>query len=135
MTDRKPTAAEHEALHTRVSALSAVSLRVSSSLNLQTVLNEVLNEVLDGARALTGARFGTIATIDEAGARDFGTSDFTEAEHRRIAEWPDGPRLFERFRDLPRPAPYTTASHGTALCAAALHAPAPSTVDLAGAGA
>ena len=131
MTDRKPTAAEHEALHTRVSALSAASLRVISSLNLQTVLNEVL----DGARALTGARFGAIATIDEAGARDFGTSDFTEAEHRRIAEWPDGPRLFERFRDLPRPAPYTTASHGTALCAAALCAPAASTVDLAGAGA
>ena len=132
MTDRKPTAAEHEALHTRASALSAASLRVSSSLNLETVLNEVV----DSARALTGARFGAIATIDETGApQDFGTSGFTEAEHRRIAEWPDGPRLFERFRDLPRPAPYTTASHGTALCAAALQAAAASTVDLAGAGA
>ena len=100
MTERKPTAAEHEALGARVSALSAASLRISASLDLETVLNEVV----ESARALTGARFGAIATIDEAGApQDFVTSGFTEAEHRRIAEWPDGPRLFEHFRDLPGP--------------------------------
>ncbi len=100
MTERKPTAAEHEALGARVSALSAASLRISASLDLETVLNEVV----DSARALTGARFGAIATIDEAGApRDFVTSGFTEAEHRRLAEWSDGPRLFEHFRDLPGP--------------------------------
>ena len=100
MTESKPTAAEHEALGARVSALSAASLRISQSLDLETVLNEVV----DSARALTGARFGAIATIDEAGApRDFVTSGFTEAEHRRLAEWPDAPRLFEHFRDLPGP--------------------------------
>ena len=100
MTERKPTAAEHEAPRARVSALSAASLRISASLDLETVLNEVV----DSARALTGARFGAIATIDEAGApQDFVTSGFTEAEHRRLAEWPDGPRLFEHFRDLPGP--------------------------------
>ena len=100
MTESKPTAAEHEALRARVSALSAASLRISASLDLETVLNEVV----DSARALTGARFGAIATIDEAGApQDFVTSGFTEEEHRRIAEWSDGPRLFEHFRDLPGP--------------------------------
>ena len=100
MTESKPTAAEHEALRARVSALSAASLRISASLDLETVLNEVV----DSARALTGARFGAIATIDEAGApQDFVTSGFTEAEHRRLAEWSDGPRLFEHFRDLPGP--------------------------------
>ena len=100
MTESKPTAAEHEALRARVSALSAASLRISASLDLETVLNEVV----DSARALTGARFGAIATIDETGApQDFVTSGFTEAEHRRLAEWPDGPRLFEHFRDLPGP--------------------------------
>lgn len=26
-----------------------------------------------------------------------------EDEHRRLAEWPDGQRLFEHFRDLPGP--------------------------------
>ena len=100
MIDREPTAAENEALRARISALSAASLRISASLDLETVLNEVV----DSARALTGARFGAIATIDEAGApQDFVTSGFTEEEHRRLAEWSDGPRLFEHFRDLPGP--------------------------------
>ena len=35
--------------------------------------------------------------------RDFVTSGFTEEEHRRLAEWADGPRLFEHFRDLEGP--------------------------------
>ena len=39
-----------------------------------------------------------------AGApQDFVTSAFTADEHRHIVEWPDGPRLFEFFRDLPEP--------------------------------
>ena len=100
MTERAPTAAEHEALRARISALSAASLRISASLDLETVLNEVV----ESARALTGARYGAIATIDEAGApQDFVTSGFTADEHRHIVEWPDGPRLFEFFRDLPGP--------------------------------
>ena len=59
-----------------------------------------------GARFPTGARYGAIATIDEAGApQDFVTSGFTADEHRHIVEWSDGPRLFEFFRDLPGPLP------------------------------
>ena len=93
-------ARENDSLRERISALSAASLRVGASLDLETVLNEVV----ESARALTGARYGAIATIDEAGApRDFVTSGFTEEEHRAIEEWPDGPRLFEFFRDLPGP--------------------------------
>ena len=100
MTDRDRTAAENEALRARISALSAASLRISASLDLETVLNEVV----ESARALTGARYGAIATIDEAGApQDFVTSGFTADEHRKLLEWPDGPRLFEYFRDLPGP--------------------------------
>ena len=92
--------AENEALRARISALSAASLRISASLDLETVLNEVV----ESARALTGARFGAIATIDEAGApQDFVTSGFTADEHRAMAEWSDGPRLFEHFRDLEGP--------------------------------
>ena len=91
---------ESAAARERISALSAASLRISASLDLGTVLNEVV----ESARALTGARFGAIATIDEAGApQDFVTSGFTEDEHRRLAEWSDGPRLFEHFRDLEGP--------------------------------
>ena len=100
MTDRDQTAAENAALRARISALSAASLRISASLDLETVLNEVV----ESARALTGARYGAIATIDEAGVpQDFVTSGFTAEEHRNMEEWPDGPRLFEFFRDLPGP--------------------------------
>ena len=84
----------------RISALSTASLRISASLDLETVLNEVV----ESAQSLTGARLGAIATIDEAGApQDFVTSGITEAEHRAIVEWTEGPRLFEYFRDLEGP--------------------------------
>ena len=100
MSDCKPTATEHEALRARLSALSAASLRISASLDLETVFREVV----ESARSLTGARLGAIATIDEAGApQDFVTSGITEAEHRAIVEWTEGPRLFEYFRDLEGP--------------------------------
>ena len=100
MTDHEPAADETAALRARISALSAASLRISASLDLETVLNEVV----DSVRALTGASLGGITTIDEAGApQTFVTSGFTEAEHRRMAEWADGPRLFEPFRALEGP--------------------------------
>ena len=100
MSDGGPTAAEIAALRERISALSAASLRISASLDLETVLREVV----ESARSLTGAHFGAIATIDEAGApQDFVTSGFTEAEHRAMVEWSEGPRLFEHFRDLEGP--------------------------------
>ena len=87
---------EIEALRDRVSNLSTALLRVSESLDLQTVLQEVVKS----ARSLTGARYGAIATIDESGApEDFVTSGIAEEDHRRMMEWPDGPRLFEHFRD------------------------------------
>ncbi len=91
---------ENAELRTRIAQLSAASLRIGSSLDLDTVLGEIA----ENARALTGARYAAIATIDEAGApQDFVTSGFTEDEHRAMAEWADGPRLFEHFRDLDGP--------------------------------
>ena len=54
--------AEIEALRERMSSLSGAVLRISASLDVGTVLREVV----DGARALTGARYGAITTIDEA---------------------------------------------------------------------
>ena len=64
----------------------------------------MLREAADGARALTGARYGMIATVDETGeARDFVSSGFTDEEHRRLLDWPDGPKLFAHLRDLPGP--------------------------------
>ena len=89
-----------EALRERISTLTGAILRMSESLDLETVLREVV----EGARALTGARYGAITTVDTAGRpENFITSGISDEEHRRLAEWSDGPRLFEHFRDLPGP--------------------------------
>ena len=91
---------EMEAVRERISRLCAAVQHVSASLDLDTVLNEVL----ESARALTGARYGVITTMDEAGEPvDFTSSGITAEVHRRLAEFPDGPRLFAHFRDLPGP--------------------------------
>ena len=90
--------AEIRALRERLSRLCAAVLRISSSLDLDTVLREVVAS----ARALTGARYGVITTIDKTGQpQNFVTSGITPDEHRQLAAWPDGRRLFEHLRDLP----------------------------------
>ena len=100
MNDTAAMAREIGGLRARLSALSAASLRISASLDLQTVLGEVA----ESACALPGARYAAMATIDATGrAVDFVTSGFTEAEHRAMAQWSDGPSLFEHFRDLMGP--------------------------------
>ena len=89
---------ENEALRDRISRLNEAILRINGSLDLDTVLREVV----DSARALTGARCGVITTIEEGGEpRDFVSSGFTPDEHRQLTDWPDGLRLFEHLRDLP----------------------------------
>ena len=89
---------EAKALRERISALSAAILRMSASLDISTVLQEAV----DSARALTAARYGAITTIDELGeVREFVTSGLTPEEHQEFTEWPDGPKLFAHFRDLP----------------------------------
>ena len=91
---------EIEALRNQISHLGAAILRISESLDLATVLREVV----EAACELTAARFGVIATVDETGrVRDFVSTGLTQDEHRRMAQWPDGPRLFEHLRDLPSP--------------------------------
>ena len=91
---------ENEALRDRLSRLSAAVLRISSNLDLDTVLHEVV----ESARALTGARYGVIATLDESRqVRDLVTSGLTPEERRRMEDRPDAPRVFERLRDLPGP--------------------------------
>ncbi len=100
MKSRDELRREIDALRNRSSSLSAAILRISGSLDLGTVLREVV----DGARALTGARFGGVATLSDSGqVQEFVTSGITAAEHQRVADWPDGLRLFKHFRDLPGP--------------------------------
>ncbi len=47
---------------------------------------------------LTNARYSLIVTVGEAG--EFVTSGLTPDEHRDLAEWSDGLRLFANLRDL-----------------------------------
>ena len=91
---------EVEALRERISSLSGAVLRISASLDVGTVLRETV----DSARALTGARYGAITTIDEAGRpQDFVTSGLTADEQRQLEAWPHAMRFFEHLRDLPGP--------------------------------
>lgn len=88
---------EIEALRERVSQLIGAILRINSSLDINTVLREVV----DSARTLTNARYGIITTLDEEGQiLDFISSGFTEEEHQQFVQWRDGSRLFEHFRHL-----------------------------------
>ena len=100
MKSRDELAREVEVLGERIATLSAAVLRLGSSLDLATVLQEAA----DSARTLTNARYSLIVTVDETGeAREFVTSGLDPDEHRELAEWPDGPKLFAHLRDLPGP--------------------------------
>ena len=78
----------------------AAILRIGSSLDLDTVLAQVV----ESARALTGARYGVIAVADPSGApREFTLSGFTGDERRALLEWPDRHALFAHLRSLAGP--------------------------------
>ena len=84
----------------RASRLSAAILRVSQSLDVATVLQEVV----ESACGLAGARQGVITTVDERGQpRDFVFAGVTPEEQRALVEWPDGPKLFEHLSSLSGP--------------------------------
>ena len=90
----------NQALRTRLSRLSKASARINESLDF----NVVLQEVIDNARYLTNARYGVVASMDEAGGLDTVlTSGTTEEEHRRLVELPGGRKIFEHFRKIPKP--------------------------------
>ena len=55
-------------------------------------LDEVLQRVLDGARALTGARYGVLTTLDGAGGiEDFLSSGLSPEQAQQLWEMPGGP--------------------------------------------
>ena len=98
MTTVEKLRRENDALRKSISTLNSASLRISASLDLETVLHEVV----ESACALTQARHGAIATMDQGGRPiDFYTSGLSDAARRQLLDWPDGTRLFEHFRDLP----------------------------------
>ena len=87
-------------LRERSSRLNAAILRISASLDVDTVLHEVVSS----ARELTAARYGVITTVDEGGrVQDFVASGVPSDALREMTGWADGPRLFEHLRDQAAP--------------------------------
>ena len=84
MKSRDQLRQENELPRDRISTtLTAAILRISESLDLSTVLREVV----DGARALTGARYGGVVTLGESEqVLEFVPSGFTAAEHQQVKE-------------------------------------------------
>ena len=84
----------------RLSRMSQASLRITETLDLDTVLRGVV----DGACTVTGARHGGITVLDDAGSlQDFITSGLTPEEHRLFVELPGGPEFFVYLSGLPEP--------------------------------
>jgi DNA-binding response OmpR family regulator/signal transduction histidine kinase len=100
LTDSGDLKRENEALRERISTLNAAILRISSTLDLDTVLAETV----ESARGLTGARYGVIVTVDDAGApQGFFFSGVTPEEQEELVAWPGSGHLLQHLRELPGP--------------------------------
>ena len=91
---------ENGALRERFSTLNAAILRINASLDLNTVLGEAV----ESARRLTGASYGIITALDEAGA-EFGPlfSGFTDEQQRELSAGPGEKSVFEHLCGRPGP--------------------------------
>ena len=91
---------ENEALRDRLSGLSEASLRISRSLDLDTVLQGVI----DGACSLTRARYGALVAFDDSGGIEtLITSGITPEERPRFGDLPKGLGLLQYLNEIEGP--------------------------------
>ena len=91
---------EIQALRDRLTSMCEACRRINESLDLDTVLQEVL----DSARALTGARYEVMVLLDgSGGVQDFLGAGFTPDEARRLWELPEGAEFIEYLGAIPGP--------------------------------
>ena len=84
----------------RLTRISEAMLLINDDLDLEAVLQRVL----DSARALTGARYGVMTTVDEAGRlEDFLASGMTRAQAQTLWDMPGGQEFLEYIDRLPGP--------------------------------
>ena len=84
----------------RVAAMSEVSRRVTRSLDLDTVLQEVV----DGARSLADARYGAVGMFDDSGhVRKIITSGVTSDEPRQSGNSPEELGLLRYVSEIREP--------------------------------
>ncbi|MCY3991910.1 MAG: ATP-binding protein [Caldilineaceae bacterium] len=87
-------------LSERLSRLSRASLLINESLDLDAVLQSVL----DSARSLTGASYGLLTLLDDAGpAADFLSSGLTPTVVQRLWDLPDALKLFKYVGNTAEP--------------------------------
>lgn len=100
LTIEEQLGAENLALRRRLSQLSEASLRISESLDFDTVLREVVESV----RALTDAGCAALVTMDDAGRlQEFVQSGLSPEEHQRLTNLPYGDELWAYLREVPGP--------------------------------
>ena len=91
---------ENEALRERLSGLSEASLRISRSLDVDTVLQGVI----DGACSLTRARYGALVAFDDSGSIEtLITSGVTPEERPRFGDLPKGLGLLQYLNEIEGP--------------------------------
>ena len=84
----------------RLSRMAEACLRMASNLDIDAVLQGVI----DGARSLTGARYGALVSFDDSGGiRDLVISGMTPEERRRMGDLPKGLGLLGYLNEVPRP--------------------------------
>ena len=84
----------------RGSRMVEACLRISRSFDHK----DILQEVIDSARSLTGARYGALVAFDQhGGIEDFFTSGMTEDERRRLRDLPEGRGLLGYLNEVPEP--------------------------------
>ena len=100
MTESEKLQLEIEALRDRLSKLSEASMRINESLDFETVLQEVL----DSARSLTDARYGTMILVDGSGrVQNFLTSGLTPAQAEGLSDVPGARELFQHLMNTREP--------------------------------
>ena len=97
MSEDNRLRAENKTLRERLSSLTEAVLRISRDLDLEVVLQEVM----DSARSLTGARYSAITTLDDAGdLQDFLISGCEPEWERELRVLPYGWELFRYLSGL-----------------------------------
>ena len=78
---------ENERLNQRLRQMSSLSGRISSSLELSVALQDIVDSACD----LTGARYGALGVFDESGRIEtFVTYGLTADERERLGDLPRG---------------------------------------------
>ena len=100
MTEADRLKAENAMLRTQLSGLTEAILRISEDLDI----DKVLQEVVDSARRLAGARYAAIMVVDSSGElQDWLFSGLTDQELRTVLSYGAADELFKHLSAMPDP--------------------------------